>query len=160
MTKKDFEGLSNYDIVLSVIEKNNPETITSNKTIAKRYELCEIINRIEFTFENYGVINFFIDYGDEISDLKRLLSLLEEFNEVEIIQTIKRTINFYEENKEQFEYLRNAPQDFEQVYESLHTTYINLDKPISGSDYSVPLHLAIENLAGYIKDNPTEFFLN
>ena len=140
-------------------ELNNDELIgeSQKSLISRRLEVCQLINRMEFTLESYGTINFFVDYENEIQDLKRLSELLSEFNESDVIETTEKTLEFYKTNEDRFNYLRSNPEDFNEKYEKLHNEYIALDHPKTGVWYSIPLNSAIKRLAEYIRDNPDEF---
>ncbi len=140
-------------------ELNNDELIAETKRslISRRLELCELIIRIEFTIESYGTINFFLDYEDEIQDLKRLCELLKEFDEPEIIKTTEKTLEFYKSQENRFSYLRSNPEDFDKKHEELQNDYTALDKPKTGVWYNIPLNEGIKRLAIYIRNNPDEF---
>ena len=160
--RQKFKNETNENLVQLIAESddlNNDEfkDEIQKSLISRRLEVCELINRIEFTIESYGTINFFIDYESDIPDLIRLSELLHEFNESDIIETIEKTLKFYTENKDRFIYLRSGPEDFDEKYEELHNEYIALEKPKTGIWYSIPLHKGIERLAIYIRSNPDEF---
>ena len=160
--RQKFNEVTDENLVQLIAEShefNNDEILDDSQKslISRRLEVCELINRIEFTIESYGTINFFVDYENEIQDLKRLSELLREFNESDIIETIEKTFEFYINNEERFIYLRSLPEDFSKKHEELHNEYITLDKPKTGVWYNIPLHKGIEKLAKYIRNNPDEF---
>ena len=139
-------------------EKSEPAHIHSdeeNELFIKRHRLCALLNDIDFTIENYGLVNFFTEYSDQIPDLIELSKLLEEFNEEEVVKAINSSLTFYNSNKARFQYLESAPDDYDNVYEQLENELKKLNET---DNFHLLLNQSIANLASYIQSNHQEFF--
>ena len=91
--------------------------------IQRRAQLCEILTRIEFTMNSYGLVNFFVEYYQDIEDLKKLMDLLQEYNDQKTIDRIKESFKFYEEHLPIIESMRSSPHyddEYDKKYESLN----------------------------------------
>lgn len=95
--------------------------------IQDRTTLCEILSRVEFTIESYGLLNFFVEYHTELEDLTTLKELLREFNDLKTIEFIERSLHFGEIHAQKIEQLRASTgptQDLRNELEK-HITFPN-----------------------------------
>lgn len=140
-------------------ESSEPADIHSdddNLLFVKRHRLCVLLNDIEFTIENYGIINFFIEYADQIPELKELGDLLMEFDHHSTVSAISKALSFFELNQARFEHLESDPDDYDSVHSSLLADIKDLSED---GNFYIPLNESIKELALYIKSNHKEFFI-
>jgi len=154
------DSLSDESLIQLIGESENHESESSftkeeNTAFLKKGRLCTLLNDIEFTIESYGLLNFLIEYNDQISELRELGELLKEFEHVESGVAIQKTLVFYEANIDTFKYLESDPSDFDSKYSFLEKQLNSIsDKDI----FSIPLHHSIKLLAKYIRENKSDFF--
>ncbi len=121
----------------------------------KRNRLCYLLNDLEFTIESYGLVNFFVEYSDQITDLEELSVLLLEFEQNETIAAIQKVLGFYSVNQKQFEYLDSDPNDYDEIYNQLESELNSLD---GRGKFHIPLNQTINRLTEIISNNPSDFY--
>ena len=154
------ESLSDESLIQLIGESETHEseslfTKKENEIFLRNGKLCALLNDIEFTIESYGIINFLIDYDDQISDLRELGSLLKDFGHIQSSDAIQKVLHFYEVNLEQFSYLRTNPSDFDERYSQLELELNGFSKI---GIFSIPLHASISSIANHIRENKSDFF--
>ncbi|QFZ53939.1 hypothetical protein FEZ18_03495 [Oceanihabitans sp. IOP_32] len=135
-------------------EKYEPESSFSdeqNSTFLEHHRICQLLNDLEFTIESYGLLNFFIDYSDQIIELEELSILLEKIGHKNTKEAIDRALSFYNKNVNTFRYLETNPVDFDSKYKQLE---------IELNNFYIPLNNSIKILAQQIRKNTNDFFIN
>lgn len=155
-------NITNEDLIQLIGESEELQPKLSfsdsqNTLFIKRSRLCQLLNDIEYTIENYGLANFFIEYDDQITELVELGDLLKEFNHLNTISAIKKVLDFYKKNKLIFSYLRTNPSDFDLKYEIIEQQISKINET---DIFHIPLSNSIELLGEYIRKNKSEFFFS
>ena len=156
------DSLSDENLIQLIGESENHESDTlftkeENSEFLKNGRICMLLNDIEFTIESYGLLNFLIEYNDQISDLKELGELLRQFGHLETSQAIQKTLHFYDINAEVFKYLEKSPYDYDLKYSHLEQ---QLNSMSEDGFFSIPLQKSIKLLAAHIRANKSKFFIS